>query len=350
MNNLGRTLIQEQLSTPSCLTYSPCSDLSSSSYKLLNSGIMPTLHNNDIKSILQILYSDTMLVVYIKARDGAVVEVCRTEVVLNSLNPAWITKYTIMYQFEILQTLLTPLVLWFLYSIGANSKLEETWLCFQNYDNFLFCSLSQFFPFSFLKFNQTKFTMTSSNVNPRLPDSLHYLDPSGRPNAYQRAILEVGELLEFYDTDRRFPAWDFGARPIDGPVSHCFNLNGSSNYCEVEGIQGIMMTYTSALHNDGVVTDLQETKDALVKASDLPLSILIVGVGGADFKEMEILDADKGERLESSSGRVATRDIVQFVPLKDVHGGEVSVIQELLAELPAQFLTYMRTREIQPST
>lgn len=39
---------------------------------------------------------------------------------------------------------------------------------------------------------------------------------------------------------------------------------------------------------DGVITDLQETKDALVMASDLPLSILIVGVGGADFKEMEV--------------------------------------------------------------
>lgn len=37
------------------------------------------------------------------------------------------------------------------------------------------------------------------------------------------------------------------------------------------------------------MTDLQETKDALVKASDLPLSILIVGVGGADFKEMEVI-------------------------------------------------------------
>ena len=37
-----------------------------------------------------------------------------------------------------------------------------------------------------------------------------------------------------------------------------------------------------------MITDLQETKDALVKASDLPLSILIVGVGGADFKEMEV--------------------------------------------------------------
>ncbi|CAK9187849.1 unnamed protein product, partial [Ilex paraguariensis] len=229
---------------------------------------------------------------------------------------------------------------------------------------------------------------TASNGNPRLPDSLHYIDPSGRPNAYQRAILEVGEVLQFYDSDKHFPAWGFGARPIDGPVSHCFNLNGSSNNFEVEGIPGIMMAYASALFNvslagptlfgpvistaaliasqsvandqrkyfvlliitDGVITDLQETKDALVKASDLPLSILIVGVGGADFKEMEILDADKGERLESSSGRVASRDIVQFVPFRDVQSGEISVVQSLLAELPSQFLAYMRTRNIKPST
>ncbi|GLT60298.1 hypothetical protein SLA2020_330700 [Shorea laevis] len=229
---------------------------------------------------------------------------------------------------------------------------------------------------------------TASNGNPRLPDSLHYIDPSGRPNAYQRAIHEVGEVLQFYDADKHFPAWGFGARPIDGPVSHCFNLNGSSNYCEVDGIQGIMMAYTSALFNvslagptlfgpiisnaallasqsltsgakkyfvlliitDGVVTDLQETKDAIVKASDLPLSILIVGVGGADFKEMEILDADKGERLESSTGRVASRDIVQFVPLRDVQAGEISVVQALLAELSTQFLMYMRSRDIKPTT
>lgn len=86
----------------------------------------------------------------------------------------------------------------------------------------------------------------------------------------------------------------------------------------------------------------------MVKASDLPLSILIVGVGGADFKEMEVLDADKGERLESSTGRVATRDIVQFVPMRDVHSSEISVVQSLLAELPGQFMSYMRTRNIQP--
>ncbi|CAO2818360.1 unnamed protein product [Amaranthus hypochondriacus] len=228
---------------------------------------------------------------------------------------------------------------------------------------------------------------TASNGNPRLPDSLHYIDPSGRPNAYQKAILEIGGVLQFYDSDKRFPAWGFGARPIDGPVSHCFNLNGSSNYCEVEGIQGIMTAYTSALFNvslagptlfgrvvtvatdiaaqaltegkqkyfvlliitDGVITDLQETKDAIVNASDLPLSILIVGVGGADFKEMEFLDGDHGEKLESTTGRVASRDIVQFVPFRDVQGEEVSVAQTLLAELPTQFLTYMRTKSIEPN-
>nr|GMD35607.1 protein BONZAI 1-like isoform X1 [Ipomoea batatas] len=221
---------------------------------------------------------------------------------------------------------------------------------------------------------------TASNGNPRLSDSLHYIDPSGRPNAYQRAITEVGGVLQFYDSDKRFPAWGFGARPIDGPVSHCFNLNGSTSYCEVEGIQGIMMAYTNALFNvslagptlfgpvinaaaqiagesatrkeqkyyilliitDGVITDLEETKDAIIRASDLPLSILIVGVGGADFKEMEILDADKGDRLENSFGKVASRDIVQFVPLRDMQSGEMSVVQSLLAELPSQFLAYVR--------
>lgn len=43
-----------------------------------------------------------------------------------------------------------------------------------------------------------------------------------------QAIQEVGDVLQFYDHDKLFPAWGFGARPIDGPVSHCFNLNGSS--------------------------------------------------------------------------------------------------------------------------
>lgn len=38
-----------------------------------------------------------------------------------------------------------------------------------------------------------------------------------------------------------------------------------------------------------------------------------------NFDVKQVLDADK-ERLESTTGHVATRDIVQFVPFRDVQG------------------------------
>lgn len=43
---------------------------------------------------------------------------------------------------------------------------------------------------------------------------------------------------------------------------------------------------------DGVITDMDQTKQAVVAASGLPMSIIIVGVGGADFAMMEELDSD----------------------------------------------------------
>lgn len=48
-----------------------------------------------------------MVVVYTKGRDGTTLsESFRSEVVLNSLNPKWIKKFSIRYQFEVVQTLL----------------------------------------------------------------------------------------------------------------------------------------------------------------------------------------------------------------------------------------------------
>ena len=38
---------------------------------------------------------------------------------------------------------------------------------------------------------------------------------------------------------------------------------------------------------DGAITDFEETKSAIVAASELPMSIIIVGVGDADFSAME---------------------------------------------------------------
>lgn len=54
---------------------------------------------------------------------------------------------------------------------------------------------------------------------------------------------------------------------------------------------------------------MSETKEAIVAASVLPLSIIIVGVGNADFDEMKELDGDIVKL--SYKGRYTDRDIVQ---------------------------------------
>lgn len=66
---------------------------------------------------------------------------------------------------------------------------------------------------------------------------------------------------------------------------------------------------------DGEITDLDQTRQAIVNASKLPMSIIIVGVGEADFKAMEFLDGDSGV-LKSLTGEPVARDIVQFVPFR----------------------------------
>lgn len=69
------------------------------------------------------------------------------------------------------------------------------------------------------------------------------------------------------------------------------------------------------LLTDGAVTDVEATCEAVVQASKLPMSVIIVGVGGANFEIMEQLDADGGP-LRTRAGEAAARDIVQFVPYR----------------------------------
>lgn len=84
----------------------------------------------------------------------------------------------------------------------------------------------------------------------------------------------------------------------------------------------------------------------------LPYSIIIVGVGNADFSAMETLDADT-VALQSGGVR-AQRDIVQFVPFnKFLAMGDTEIAgnrlaREVLAEIPKQFLSYMQLNNIVP--
>ena len=98
---------------------------------------------------------------------------------------------------------------------------------------------------------------------------------------------------------------------------------------------------------DGIIEDLQSTIDALVDASFLPLSIIIIGIGDEDFKEMEILDGDEVP-LVSSTGIKWKRDIVQFVSFSDLKNDVKKLSMEVLAEIPRQIVEYYRFKNLNP--
>lgn len=83
------------------------------------------------------------------------------------------------------------------------------------------------------------------------------------------------------------------------------------------------------------------------------MSIIIVGVGSADFAAMEELDADTVP-LEANGVR-ATRDITQFVSFKDFQSydnpavAKANLAREVLAEIPNQFVNYMKCKNIIPN-
>jgi len=229
---------------------------------------------------------------------------------------------------------------------------------------------------------------TGSNGNPAEPGTLHYVDrASGIPNPYQATIRHLSSVLEQYDSDQLLPCYGFGGRGgADRRVNHCFPLNGNQANPYVHGHQGVLEAYEYALTQwglsgptnfspviktaaamaqrkmstgalcytilliitDGEITDKQATVNAIVAASNLPMSIVIVGVGNSTFTNMEELDGDDAV-LIASSGQRASRDIVQFVKFNDYrNAGPGRLGKETLAELPGQMMDFFTKGKIRP--
>eukprot|EP00357_Protocruzia_adherens_P001906 CAMPEP_0115012566 /NCGR_PEP_ID=MMETSP0216-20121206/24822_1 /TAXON_ID=223996 /ORGANISM="Protocruzia adherens, Strain Boccale" /LENGTH=531 /DNA_ID=CAMNT_0002381665 /DNA_START=35 /DNA_END=1630 /DNA_ORIENTATION=+ len=227
---------------------------------------------------------------------------------------------------------------------------------------------------------------TASNGEPQLVNSLHHVrsaeDPN-RFNEYQKALQAVGEILLYYDTDKLVPMYGFGAR-LNGSVQHCFALNGDNNAPEVYQLDGMLKTYHRSLTmaslsgptlfgsvyhavlrarecleegnlgyivlliiTDGEIHDMRESINQIVAGSFLPLSIVIVGVGNADFGNMDTLDADDVP-LVDKNGVKMQRDIVQFVPFRECNSSIQNLRKEVLEEIPGQVEDYYRMKGIKP--
>uniref|UniRef100_A0A8D2MEK1 Copine 8 n=1 Tax=Zonotrichia albicollis TaxID=44394 RepID=A0A8D2MEK1_ZONAL len=348
--------------------------------------------------------SDPFLVFHRSNEDGSFTICHKTEVVKNTLNPVWQAfKISVraLCNGDYDRTIKVEVYDWD--RDGSHDFIGEFTTSYrelsrgQSQFNVYEVTLLSFLietEVSFLDYIKGGYVIINlilaSTGNPLQPTSLHYMNPY-QLNAYGMALRAVGEIIQDYDSDKMFPALGFGARlPPDGRVSHEFALNGNPQNPYCHGIDGVMEAYYRSLKSvqlygptnfapvinhvaryaasvkdgsqyfvlliitDGVISDMAQTKESIVNASRLPMSIIIVGVGPAEFDAMEELDGDV-VRI-SSRGRFAERDIVQFVPFRDYidrSGNHVlsmaRLAKDVLAEIPEQFLSYMRVRGIKPS-
>jgi hypothetical protein len=220
---------------------------------------------------------------------------------------------------------------------------------------------------------------TSSNGNPNEANSLHYIFGK-EPNNYEQAITSCGSIISNYTFDHQYPVYGFGAVLRDSPfANHCFSLNFKKSP-NVTGIDGIITAYRNSLQRvqldgptyfqpliknsveyvksqmsklkssiyyilliltDGQIHDMQETKNIIVEAAYLPLSIIIVGIGDENFQNMIELDGDKVPIL-NKKGEKVQRDIVQFVCFNDFKMDSVKLSEEVLKEVPKQAEQYYR--------
>ena len=224
----------------------------------------------------------------------------------------------------------------------------------------------------------------SNNENP-IP--LHNID--GRyENDYEKAIESCGSIIAFYDFDQLFPVYGFGGIPKGmgyplNMVSHCVNINFNEDP-NIKGINNIIKAYRQSIGRvilsgptcftpiidkviseikydlennqeenhyyilliltDGCINDMPQTRDKIVEASYLPLSIIIVGIGNADFTLMKELDGDE-KPLRNFRGELRKRDIVQFVKFEDFKRNNAinygtDLTEEVLKEIPTQVEEY----------
>ena len=257
------------------------------------------------------------------------------------------------------------------YLIYNNSQLSQQYSFIEYIKNGVHLSLSIGIDF------------TRSNGEINNPNSLHRIIP-GSLNDYEQAIRSCGFIMAFYDYDQLFPVYGFGAIINNNTknANMCFNVNFKENP-EIHTIDNVIEEYHNCLTKiflygptefspiikkeieiinreqnplsyhvlmiltDGVIDDFKQTVDAIIEASFLPFSLIIIGIGNANFDSMIEVDGDNVP-LVNSAGIRRLRDVVQFVPFNKYRNNNEELSQQVLEEIPKQIVEYYTMLKIYP--
>ncbi|CAM4776854.1 unnamed protein product [Rotaria magnacalcarata] len=190
--------------------------------------------------------------------------------------------------------------------------------------------------------------------------SLHHIQ-DGLLNPYQSVITIVGRTLEKYDSDKLIPVFGFGDRstldrkifPLRPDGSYCksfrgvleayneitpkVRMSGPTNFAPLirEAVRIVKKTgeyHILVIVADGQVTNERQTKDAIVEASNYPLSIVMIGVGDGPWDMMEEFDDSLPTRQF---------DNFQFVDYHSVFEASINTDSTFalraLMEIPSQY-------------
>jgi Copine len=208
---------------------------------------------------------------------------------------------------------------------------------------------------------------TSSNGDPRCPGTLHE-QSYDHLNDYEETILAVAGAM--IDHCNSVSVYGFGAK-YGGTTRHIFECGGGVNVRE-DGVDAILRAYknvfetdlimsgptvfdqvlqAAAVHarnlqsthqrhytvllviTDGQAQDMEETKRKLQVYSSVPLSVIFVGLGRADFAGMY--------RLCETIGNTTGRPNVSFVEFRRHQHDPFSLGMAALQELPTQMRMYV---------
>ncbi|KAH3884401.1 uncharacterized protein LOC127837089 [Dreissena polymorpha] len=192
---------------------------------------------------------------------------------------------------------------------------------------------------------------------------LHRIDGEKIYNPYQKVINIIGNTLEPFDEDNLIPAYGFGDTetidtkvfPFNSDESPCkgfkdvldryndiakrVQLSGPTNFAPlihkaIELVKAEKIYHILLIIADGQVNEEDPTIDAIVEASNYPLSIVVIGVGDGPWETMDDFDNLLPKRKF---------DNFQFVNYHQVASKsrkpETAIALHALMEIPDQYKT-----------
>lgn len=199
-------------------------------------------------------------------------------------------------------------------------------------------------------------------------------DCTGGPNPYMEVIEVIGKTLEKFDDDKIIPAFGFGDVYTTNlkvfpfyPDKECIGfeevlrrykeitpriqMSGPTNFAPLisKSIE-IVKSQHNAYHillitTDGQVTNERETINAIVEATNYPISIICIGVGDGPWQTMHEFDDKLPQR------RFDNFQFVEFHKLKKKYSEnfESAFALHAMMEVPDQYKAIKKLGLLNPN-